>query len=527
VALESFTQDDLKNQIAVLASDSFAGRGPSSVGEERTLAYLQAQFAALGLEPGTGASWYQDVPLVRTTVRPDAELVVKGGGAQARFRFGADFVAFSKHLEPTVSLNDAELVFVGHGVAAPEAEWNDYAGVDMHGKVAVILVNDPGFATDDTTLFRGRAMTYYGRWTYKYEEAARQGAAGALIVHETEPAAYPWEVVQNSWTGPQFNLMAPDSNKSRVPVEGWIGLETARAILRLGGQEYDALKARAQVRGFAPVPLGVTASVTLRSEIAQSVSRNFVAQLRGTDHADEYLVYMAHWDHFGTDPGREGDQIFNGAVDNATGVAGLIEMAQAFTRLSSAPSRSVLFLAVTAEEQGLLGSQYYGLNPVVPLDQTVAAINMDGLNVLGRMKDVVVVGLGMSQLDDYMMAAAREQNRVVRPDPEPEKGYYYRSDHFSFAKQGVPALNPGSGQDHVEHGIEWTKQREDDYTANRYHKPSDEFDPSWDLSGLVDDLRLYFTIGYRLANSRAFPNWREGTEFKAARDAMMVGRGTE
>jgi Zn-dependent M28 family amino/carboxypeptidase len=321
--------------------------------------------------------------------------------------------------------------------------------------------------------------------------------------------------------------MAADSNRSRAAIEGWVSLETARAILRLGGQEYDSLKARAQVRGFTPVPLGVTGSLALRSEIVPSVSRNFLARLPGTDRADEYVVYMGHWDHFGTDTTRDGDQIFNGAVDNATGVAGLIEMAQAYKALSSPPSRSILFLAVTAEEQGLLGSLYYATNPAVPLEKTVAAINMDGMGVLGRMKDVIVVGLGMSELDDYMLAAATEQDRTVRPDAEPEKGYYYRSDHFSFAKQGVPALNPGPGQDHVEHGIEWTKEREADYTANRYHKPSDEFDPAWDLSGLVQDLRLYFTIGHRLANSSAFPNWREGTEFKAARDAMMLGSGAD
>jgi Zn-dependent M28 family amino/carboxypeptidase len=522
-ALESFTPDDLAADIAVIASDSFAGRAPSSVGEDRTMAFLEAEFQKLGLEPGNGTTWYQEVPLVRTTVQPGAELVVQGGGAQARFRFGDDFVAFSRRLDESVALDASPLVFVGHGVVAPEYEWNDYAGLDVKGKTVVVLVNDPGFATGDTTMFRGPTMTYYGRWTYKFEEAARQGAAGVLIVHETEPAGYGWDVVQNSWTGPQFNLVSADGNVGRAVVEGWVGLETARALFRLAGQEYDSLKAKAQVRGFTAVPLDVTASVALRSEIVRSTSRNFMARLRGTDRADEYVIYMGHWDHFGTDPNREGDQIFNGAEDNATGVAGLLAMARAYKALASPPSRSVLFLAVTAEEQGLLGSSYYAQQPAVPLEKTVAAINMDGMNVLGPMRDVIVVGLGMSQLDDYVQAAAAEQDRTVKPDQEPEKGYYYRSDHFPFAKVGVPALNAGSGQDHVEHGVEWTRAREEEYRLQRYHQPGDEMLDSWDLSGLVQDLQLLFTVGYRLADSDEFPNWREGTEFKAARDAMMLG----
>ena len=522
-ALESFTTDDIMAHIAVLASDSFAGRGPASVGEDRTMAYLTETFARLGLEPGNGASWYQEVPLVRITTGADAALAIRGQGAQARFQYGADFVANSKHLDDAVAVNDAEVVFVGYGVVAPEFGWNDYDKLDVRGKTVLILVNDPGFGSGDTTMFRGRTMTYYGRWTYKFEEASRQGAAAAFVIHETEPAAYGWNVVQSSWTGPQFSLAAADGNRARVSVEGWVSLETARAMLRLAGQEYDSLKVRASTRGFRGVPLGMTASVTLRQQVERSTSRNFVARLPGTDHADEHVLYMAHWDHFGTDPNREGDQIFNGAEDNATGIAGLIEMAQAFTSLSSSPSRSVLFLAVTAEEQGLLGSAFYGDHPVVPLEKTVAAINMDGMNVHGPMRDIIVIGLGMSELDDYVTDVAAGQGRVVRPDAEPEKGYYYRSDHFSLAKHGVPAVNPGAGQDHVEHGVEWTRQREAEYREQRYHQPSDEMLDSWDLGGMVQDLQLLFTVGYRLATSREFPNWREGTEFKALRDAMMLG----
>jgi Zn-dependent M28 family amino/carboxypeptidase len=521
-ALESITAADLAPRIAVLASDSLAGRGPSSVGEDRTMTYLQAEFTRLGLEPGNDGSWYQDVPLVRSAVQGAPELTIRGsGGAPARFTFGSDWVGFSKRVVERAEVSNAEVVFVGYGVVAPEFGWNDYEGLDVQGKTVVILVNDPGFATQDTALFRGRSMTYYGRWTYKFEEAARQGAAGALIVHETEPAAYGWDVVRNSWTGPQFSLAAEDGNLGRVAVEGWIQLETARAIFQVAGQDYEALKARAAQRGFRAVPLGVTASARLSLETVRSTSRNFLARLRGTDRADEYVIYMAHWDHFGTDTTREGDQIFNGAVDNATGTAGLIEMAEAFTALSTPPSRSVLFVAVTAEEQGLLGSQYYGTRPVVPLAKTVAAINMDAMNTDGRMRDVTVIGYGNSELDDYVIAAAESQGRVVRPDPEPEKGYYYRSDHFSLAKVGVPAVYVDQGIDHVEHGEAWTQQRQADYRAHRYHQPADEYDPSWDLSGLVEDLRVLFHVGFRIASGRDVPNWREGTEFKAIRDQMM------
>jgi Zn-dependent M28 family amino/carboxypeptidase len=523
VALESFTVDDLTAHIAVLAADSLAGRAPASVGEDRTMAYLQTEFARLGLVPGNGGSWYQEVPLVRITAGDDMSLAIRGQGAQARFRYADDFVANSKRLDSTVGVTDAEVVFVGYGIVAPEYGWNDYEGVDVRGKTVLILVNDPGFATGDTTLFRGNTMTYYGRWTYKFEEASRRGAAAAFVIHETAPAAYGWNVVRSSWTGPQFSLASDDGNRSRVAIEGWITLETAQAMLRLAGREYDALKRQAVTRGFRPIPLGLTASLTLRQQVERSTSRNFVARLPGTDRADEHVIYMAHWDHFGTDPDLEGDQIFNGALDNATGVASLLEVAEAFTTLSSPPSRSILFLAVTAEEQGLLGSAYYGDRPVVPLEQTVAAINMDGMNVLGPMHDIIVIGLGMSELDDYVADVAAAQDRVVRPDAEPEKGYYYRSDHFSLAKHGVPALNPGSGQDHVEHGIEWTRQQEADYREHRYHQPSDEMLDTWDLRGMVQDLQLLFTVGYRLATSREFPNWREGTEFRAQRDAMMLG----
>jgi Zn-dependent M28 family amino/carboxypeptidase len=448
-------------------------------------------------------------------------LSVRGGGEATLFRWADDFVGGTQRVVDATGLDNSELVFVGYGIVAPEYDWNDYEGVDARGKTVVVLVNDPGFATQDTALFRGNAMTYYGRWTYKYEEAGRQGAEGILIVHETAPAAYGWDVVRNGWTGPQFMLETPDGNMSRAAVEGWVSLETARRIFAMAGRDYEALKEQAVTRDFSAVPLGVTASVSMENTILRSRSYNVLARVPGTDRADEYVVYMAHWDHLGTDTSRAGDQIFNGARDNATGTAALLEIAEAFKALSAPPSRSVLFLATTAEEQGLLGSLHYALNPVAPLNKTVAALNMDAMNFYGPTRDVLVVGYGNSELDDFAEQAAADDGRYLRPDQEPEKGFYYRSDHFPFARQGVPSLYIDPGIDHVERGEAYGREQLDRYTAERYHQPSDEYDESWDLSGMAQDLQLLFRIGYRLANSSAFPNWREGTEFRAVRDSMM------
>lgn len=523
-ALETITAEDLLADVQTLSSDEFGGRAPASPGEEQTINFLEAEFEGLGLEPGTEDGFLQAVPLVQITADPTATLVVRGRGARNSFAYGDDYMAWTKRVVRRASIDGSELVFVGYGIVAPEYDWNDYEALDVAGKTVVILVNDPGFATQDTALFNGNAMTYYGRWTYKYEEAARQGAAGAFIVHETEPAAYPWDVVEGSWSGPQFGLVAEDNNMSRVVVEGWWTLETAQRLFTQAGLDYDSLKASATQPDFAAVPLGLNASLILQNDIARSTSHNVVAVLPGTDRADEYFVYMAHWDHFGTDPNLEGDQIFNGALDNATGTAALIELAEAFVSLETRPSRSIMFLAVTAEEFGLLGSAHYAENPTRALEKTVAVLNVDGLNILGHMNDISVVGYGNSELDAYLEDAAAGHGRVVRPDPEPEAGYYYRSDHFNFAKVGVPALYPGSGVDHVEHGEAWTEQKRDEYTAQHYHKPSDEYRPDWDLSGAIDDLRLFFEVGYRIANESTFPNWREGTEFRAVRDAMLGSR---
>ncbi len=523
-ALDTITAEELAADVQVLSSDAFEGRAPASAGEDSTINYLKTRFEAVGAEPGNGDSYFQEVPLVSITADPSASLQIRGRGNTMRFRYADEFVAWTKRVVDSERIRNSELVFVGYGIVAPENDWNDYEGLDVTGKTVVILVNDPGFATQDTALFNGNTMTYYGRWTYKFEEAARQGAAGAFVIHETEPASYPWATVRNSWTGPQFALVADDNNMSRVAVEGWLSSETAESVFERAGFDYDSLKTAAEQPGFQGVSLGLNASVSLRNTVVRSVSNNVIAVVPGSDRADEYIVFTAHWDHFGKNESLEGDQIFNGAMDNATGISALIELAQAFVNLEERQSRSIVFMAVTAEEQGLLGSSYYATNPVYPLDKTVAAMNMDALNILGPMNDVSIVGYGNSELDGYLIEAAAHQNRVVIPEARPEAGSYYRSDHFSFAKVGVPALYANPGTDHKVHGPAWAKQRRDEYSANHYHQPSDEYDANWDLSGAVDDIRVYFRVAYQIANETTFPNWSEGTEFKAIRDQMMRGR---
>ena len=525
-ALEVVSMEDVVRHVRVLASDAYGGRAPASPGEEKTIEYLKEQFAALGLEPGgTGGTWVQEVPLVSMTADPAMTLTVSGGGQSRTFEYGPDFIAWTTRVVEEVTVADAPLVFVGYGIVAPEYGWNDYQGVDVEGKTVVVLVNDPGFATQDEALFRGNAMTYYGRWTYKYQEAARQGAAGVLLVHETAPASYGWATVQSSWTGPQFDLVADDDNMSRVPFESWISQETARAIFAQAGMDYEAMKGAARTRDFQAASLdGLTASIRIRNRIRRSTSDNFLARLPGSERPQEVILYMGHWDHLGTDPGLEGDSIFNGAVDNASGIAALLELAQAFTTLEPAPERSIVFLGTTAEEQGLLGSDYYARNPVYPLEQTVAAINIDALSIFGPMNDFVVVGYGNSELDDYARWAARDQGRVVKPNPHPERGSFYRSDHFPLAREGVPALYGHAGLDHEERGEEWARQRSEAWTAGHYHQVTDEYDESWDLRGAVEDIALWFRVGLYLAYTDDFPEWSEGTEFRAARDRMMAER---
>ena len=507
-----------EQHLATLASDEFEGRKPGTAGERKTVDYLVAQFRALGLQPGNGESFLQTVPIVEITAGSDARLRL----GDRELEYMTDAVTWTKRVVPEVSLADSPLVFVGHGVVAPEYGWNDYAGVDMRGKTAVILINDPGFATDDPKLFKGRAMTYYGRWTYKFEEAARQGAAGALIVHDDAPAAYPWDTVQNSWSGPQLDMETADGNAGRPAIEGWITRSAADALLRASGSSYEAALAAANRPGFRALDLGQKASGGLRNVIRRSASANVVARIPGTRRPDEHVVYMAHWDHLGRTLARTGDNIFNGAVDNATGTAGLLALAKAFMDAPRPPERSVVFLAVTAEEAGLLGSAYYVENPVYPLERTVAALNMDAMPFGGPTRDVTVIGSGGSELEEYLAMAAARQDRVLRQEPTPEKGFFFRSDHFNFAKAGVPALYFKMGVDDRERGEAWGRAQQEQFTLRDYHKPSDEYRPGTDLRGSLEDLQLMYAVGSRLARERRFPNWYADSEFRAARDRSLA-----
>ncbi|KPJ83284.1 MAG: peptidase M28 [Gemmatimonas sp. SG8_23] len=518
----SITEAEIAEHLAILASDEFGGRAPSSPGEELTVAYLAEQFEAAGLEPANDGSWFQNVPLVDITADPErAPFSVTDGEGTLSFDYADDFVTWTTRVVEASGVEDSDLVFVGYGIVAPEAGWDDYEGVDVTGKTAVILVNDPGFATQDPDVFSGNTMTYYGRWTYKFEEAARQGAAAALIVHQTAPAAYGWETVRNSWTGPQFNLQSPDGNASRVAIEGWITEETTRTLFERAGLDFDALAEQAQSGTLRPVEMGLSLTTSVENALRFSESRNVVGMIEGSEAPDEFFVYMAHWDHFGTDEALEAageDGIYNGALDNASGTAALLELAEAYAARSEPPRRSILFLAVTAEEQGLLGSKHYAADPVVPLSRTVAGLNMDGLSNFGPTNDLVVIGYGMSELDAIADRSVAGQNRRVVPDPEPEKGYYFRSDHFELAKMGVPMIYPEHGIDHVERGEEYGREMNDRYTSQRYHMVTDEFDDTWDLSGAVPDVQLYYEIGAAVIDSDVWPNWNEGTEFRAIRD---------
>jgi len=509
---------EYERHIVTLASDEFEGRKPGTAGERKTVDYLVEEFTKLGLKPGNGDSWLQAVPFVEITAGSDAALRL----GDVELEYYQDMIIWTKRLAPEVSFKDSPLVFVGYGVVAPEFGWNDYAGVDMRGKTAVILINDPGFATGDEALFRGRAMTYYGRWTYKFEEAARQGATAAIIIHDTRPAAYPWDTVQNSWSGPQLDMVATDGNAGRVAIEGWITRDQGDALLRANGRSYEELVAVASRPGFKPIELSQRASGSLRNLIRRASSSNVVGLLPGSTHPDEYIVYMAHWDHLGKTLARSGDNIFNGALDNATGTAGLLTIARSFAEAETPPERSVVFLAVTLEESGLLGSAYYVANPIYPLNKTVAALNMDAISWGGPTRDVTVVGAGASQLEEYLEVEAARQDRVLRPEPTPENGFFFRSDHFNFAKAGVPALYIKLGVEDREFGEEWAKQQLEIFTREHYHKPSDEFRPGTDLRGGLEDLALLKRIGWRLANERAFPNWYETSEFRAARDRSLA-----
>ena len=525
-ALASITAEDLLRRTADLAHDSMLGRLPGTVGEERTVRYLEEQFRALGLEPGNpDGSYTQTVPLVGIT--PDVTAALTIGGQRIPLEGVRDFIAESRRVTPEVKVEDSELVFVGYGVVAPEYGWDDYKDVDVTGKTIVMLVNDPavtlpGDTVLDDALFRGPAMTYYGRWTYKYEIAAEKGAAAAIVVHETGPAGYPFEVLSGGFELESFDIKSADDNMGRVAVQAWMPEPAVRRFLTQMGHDFDALKAQALSKEFRPVALGGTASFDVQQTIREVESHNVIARLDGATRPEEHVVYTAHWDHLGVDPSLEGDSIYNGAVDNASGTAMIIEIAEAFTKLPSPPDRSIVFLAVTAEEQGLLGAKYYAENPLLPLRSTLANINVDMLlDLFGRAEDVAVIGRGNSTLDDVLAEAAATQGRRLSPDPSPGAGLFYRSDQFEFAKQGVPALFIEAGTDYVGQPDGTGAARAEEFNNTRYHGVDDEVDPAWDLSGAVEDAQLLFQVGYRVSQRAAYPEWTPGTEFKAKRDEML------
>ncbi|MFY9618225.1 MAG: M28 family metallopeptidase [Pyrinomonadaceae bacterium] len=526
--LDTITTADLTQHTKALSADEYEGRGPGTKGEELTVKYLTDQFQRIGLKPGNPDGTYlQKVPLAGFTGQPTASFTA--GDKKIDLKFPEDYVAVSRRFVPQSKVENSDMVFVGYGVVAPEYGWDDYKGLDVRGKTIVMLINDPAVpdANDasklDDKIFKGKAMTYYGRWTYKYEIATEKGAAAAIIIHETGPAGYPFEVVSGSWSRENFDIVRPDKNMNRVAVEGWITTDRAKELFTATGQDFDALKKAAVSKDFKPVELKAKANITVQNTLREIQSNNVVGKIEGAEKKDEYVVYSAHWDHLGRDPKLQGDQIFNGALDNASGIASMLEIAEAFTKLNTPPKRSILFLAVTAEEKGLLGAKYYGENPLYPLNKTLANINMDGVNQWGRTKDITMVGDDNSTLIDLLREVSKMQNRVVNPDPEPEKGFYYRSDHFEFAKQGVPALYTDSGIDYIGKDTAFSKQKRDEYTAKDYHKISDEIKPDWDLAGAVDDAQLLMIIGHRIAQTDIFPTWKSGSEFKAKRDAMMGG----
>jgi Zn-dependent M28 family amino/carboxypeptidase len=522
LAPPELSEATMKDVTRTLSLDEFEGRSPGTPGEEKTVAFLAERFARAGLRPGNAGSWFQDVPLVEITASGHEPLTIAG----TAYAFGSDWVGVSYREVPRIDLDASEIVFVGYGVVAPEKDWNDYAGVDMRGKVALILVNDPDYQQEGLDgPFNGRAMTYYGRWTYKFDEAARQGAAGALIVHDTFPASYGWGTVQSSWSGPQAYARRSDGGANQTLVNGWVQKPVAEAIARAAGRDLAQLVAAAGRQGFTPVPLGVTASTGFDNAIRRFESKNVIGVLPGADRPEEYVLHTAHWDHLGRcTANAAGDDICNGAIDNATGTAALVALAEAHAKAGAA-ARTLVFLAVTAEESGLLGSEYYGANPVFPLAQTVGGLNMDALSLAGPARDVTVVGGGKSELDAYLAAALAEVGRTQTPDPSPQAGYYYRSDHFSLAKRGVPMFYIDSGQDLVSGGRGAGEAWEAAYRERAYHLPDDEYDPAWNWAGTMQDVGLFYRLGRALAETEAWPNWYPDDEFRRIRDESCAPAG--
>jgi Zn-dependent M28 family amino/carboxypeptidase len=523
--LPTISVETLKDVTKTLSSDAFEGRKPTTAGETKATDYIVERFKAAGLKPGNDGKWFQDVPLVELTAKNVTPLSFTGGKAPVSLAYRSDVVIATYRVTPRIDIRNSPVVFVGYGITAPERGWDDYAGVDVKGKTVIILVNDPDWQTPTNQgLFEGRAMTYYGRWTYKFEEAARHGAAAAIIVHETAPAAYGWGVVQSSWTGPQLELDEAGDHADQSQAIGWMQLAKARELFASAGQDFDALNAAAKVKGFKAVPLGVTASVSFDNTIKRQASKNVIGILPGTTAPNDYVYYTAHWDHLGHCDAVKGDDICNGALDNASGVAGLVALAEANVKAGPA-RRTLVFLSVTCEECGLLGSRYYAQHPIYPIAQTVGGVNMDGLNTVGRAKDFVVTGAGKSELEDRMKLLVEAQGRVVKPEPNPERGSYFRSDHFSFAKLGVPMFYGESGEDLRVGGEAAGHAATLDYIEHRYHKPQDEYNPAWDWAGAVEDVQLYYALGRSLADGADWPNWYKTAEFRSIRDQSRAAAG--
>ena len=527
-ALEAITPDGLLAHIKILASDEFEGRAPGTKGEDLSVKYINDQFKQIGLKPGNpDGSYIQEVPLIGIKSEPRMSLAV--GGKTTELRYPDDFVASSARLQSEIKIDKSDVVFVGYGIVAPEYGWDDYKDVDVNGKTILTLIGDPPVPDPkdasklDDKMFKGKAMTYYGRWTYKYEIAARKGAAAAVIIHETEPAGYPYSVVKSSWGKENYEIDNPDKNMDAVPVRSWITLDVAKKLLADSGQDFEALKKSAVTKEFRPILLNTKANIEIKQTLRSLKSRNVIGKLEGSDPKlqDEYVIYTAHWDHLGRHPELQGDQIFNGAIDNASGVASIIQLAAAFTKLNPPPKRSVLFMTTTGEEAGLLGAKFYAEHPLYPLEKTLADINIDTVNPWGKTHDIEDLSDNNSTLDDLLAAAAQRNGRVMMPNSQPEKGSFYRADHFEFSKRGVPSLYTGGGKDFIGKAADFGQQKKNDYTAHHYHQVSDEVDPNWDLSGAVQDVDLLFEVGYQVANGDKFPEWKLGTEFKPKRDAML------
>lgn len=519
--LAAFSVDSLSKHIATLAGDDFLGRKPFTEGETKTINYLKEQFVNAGLEPGNGESYFQDVPMVRITTNAAAQMQVQSSKENFSLKGREDYTIWTDKTDSAITTKDADLVFAGYGVVAPEYNWNDYAGLDVKGKVVLVLVNDPGFNAGDSSLFKGKTMTYYGRWTYKFEEAARQGAKGCLIIHSTEAASYPFAVVQNSWNTSKLRLDNRGKQETLCDMVGWISSPAAKKILKAAGKD-TTLLTKADTRGFKGENLGLKVSVDMKVKTEYNLSHNVIGKVTGTKHPDEVIIYTAHWDHLGIGtPDETGDSIYNGALDNASGTAGLLELARAFKSMKTKPERTIVILAVTAEEQGLWGSAYYAQNPIYPAAKTLANINMDGLTWYGKTKDLIMIGKGQNELEDYLSEEAAKEDRVISFEVHPEAGYYYRSDHFNFAKAGIPSLYTEGGTDVAGHGTDYGKAKIDEYAAKNYHRPSDEYDSTWVLDGAINDLKLMFQVGKHLSYAEKWPEWKEGSEFKAIREKQL------